>query len=92
MVGSSGERTNRATPRPSLVWGVNGEERLVHVVVDLGQVPKLRGRQARRGGEEAAVARIRVQAFDGLQQPVLVVRTDRPDQHLVAAPERTAHL
>ena len=45
--------------------------------------PQLRGR-----GEEAPVARLGAQALERVQQLLLVVRADRPDQHPVAASPR----
>ena len=58
---------------------VDGHERLVVVVIELGEVRELPARQARGGAHEAAVARQLGQPREARGQPCLVVRPQRPD-------------
>ena len=63
-------------------------ERLVIVVIDLGEVPQLAGRQALHRAEEALVARFVAQVGEPLGEPLLVIRCDRADRDPLARPER----
>ena len=58
--------------------GVERRQRLVIVMVDLGEVAQLRLAELRQRGEEAAIARLRAQTREALGQERLVRRLDGP--------------
>ena len=74
---SSWLRTKRATPMPSPLSASNGDQRLVVVVVDLGEVRELRVAEPRLRREEAPVARLGAQALERLRQDGPVLGRDR---------------
>ena len=68
--------------------GVDRQQRLVIVVIDLGQVFQLRPAQPRHRGQEAAVARLGAEALKSFQQALAVLRPYRAHEHLLAGLQR----
>jgi len=69
------------------------DDRLVVVMVHLGQILKLRGTQLGHRGEEAPVPRILAQPLEPPHEQVLVVRPDgtKPDPGAVTEPDRAGY-
>jgi hypothetical protein len=63
--------------------GIDRDQRLVVVVVDLGEIAQLLLAQAGMGREEAAVPRPVAELLEALGERPLVLRLDRADQKLI---------
>ena len=89
--GRSARRTKRAIPTPSPADRVQRPDRLVVVVVDLGEVAQLRVGEARHRREEAPVARLGAQAVEALGEE-LSCRRGRTRRRMISEPSRSATL
>src|SRR5205823_1744026 len=70
--------------------GVERQQRLVVVVIDLRQVLQLRPAQLRLRGQEAAVARLGAEALKAFQQTLAVLRPYRTHEHLLTGLQRSS--
>jgi hypothetical protein len=72
--------------------GVDGDERLVVVVVDVREVLDVARAQVRHRAEEPPVARLGAQTFEARDEQRAVVGLERPDVDARAVAERDGHV